>query len=124
MNITDSKKILVVDDDKDIREIITFILESEGFLVYGLDNGREVAKTVHEERPNLILLDVQLGDMDGRDVCRELKQQPETKDIPIVIISASHGWHALHEKQCDANDFLAKPFDVSELVDQVRRFAA
>lgn len=124
MNGASSKKILVVDDDKDIRDIIMYILEAEGFYVFGLDSGRAVVKTVHEKKPDMILLDVQLGDMDGRDVCLELKQEPTTKNIPVVIISASHGLHALHEKQCQADDFLEKPFDVSELVDQVKRYAA
>jgi DNA-binding response OmpR family regulator len=119
-----SKKILVVDDDKDIREIIMYILESEGFSVSGLDNGSAVLNKVHELRPDMVLLDVQLGDMDGRDICRELKQEPATQEIPIIMISASHGWHALNEKQCEADDFLAKPFDVNELLNHVKRFAA
>jgi DNA-binding response OmpR family regulator len=119
-----AKKILVVDDDQDIREIIMMVLESEGYEVYGLDNGQAVVNTVLKTWPDVVLLDVQLGDRDGRDICRELKGQPATHDIPIIIISASHGWHALREKQCDADDFLSKPFDLTELVDHVRRFAA
>lgn len=119
-----AKKILVVDDDPDIREIMMYILESEGYAVAGLDKGQAVLQTVHEMRPDMVLLDVQLGDMDGRDICRELKHQPATQTIPVIIVSASHGWQALREKDCQADDFLAKPFDVTELVDYVRRFAA
>jgi DNA-binding response OmpR family regulator len=118
------KKILVVDDDQAIREIIIMILESEGYQVSGLDNGREVLYTVKHDRPNIILLDVQLGDRDGRDICRELKQQAMTRDIPIIMVSANHGWPGLNEKECRADDFLAKPFDIRELVDHVRRLAA
>lgn len=119
-----AKKILVVDDDQDIREIIMMVLESEGYHVSGLDNGRAVIDTVHQIQPDIVLLDVQLGDRDGRDICRELKQFPTTQDIPIIIISASHGWHALREKECNADDFLAKPFDLTDLVGYVRRYAA
>jgi DNA-binding response OmpR family regulator len=119
-----AKKILVVDDDKDIREIIMYILESEGFNVSGLDNGSAVLHTVHELRPDMVLLDVQLGDMDGRDICRELKHQPTTQEIPIIMISASHGWDSLSEKECEPDDFLPKPFDVHQLLNHVKRFAA
>ena len=113
-----------MDDDNDIREIITLILEAEGFEVAALDNGRAVAETVQQDPPNMILLDVQLGDMDGRDICRDLKEQPATQAIPIIMISASHGWPGLREKACRADDFLAKPFDVAELIEHVRRLAA
>jgi DNA-binding response OmpR family regulator len=119
-----SKKILVVDDDEDIREILMYVLESEGYEVSGLDNGRSVIDTVQKIQPDIVLLDVQLGDGDGRDICRELKQQPATRAIPVIIISANHGWASLHEKKCNADDFLAKPFDLTELVDHVKRFAA
>jgi DNA-binding response OmpR family regulator len=118
------KKILVVDDDEDIREVIMMILEIEGYDVLGLNNGRTVVDTVHQTRPDMVLLDVQLGDTDGRDICRELKEQPATQGIPVIIISANHGWSALREKQCNPDGFLAKPFDLTELVDHVKRFAA
>ena len=122
--IAESKKILVVDDDQDIREIIMYILESEGYQVSGLDNGSGVLNTVAKIRPDVLLLDVQLGDSDGRDICRELKEQSTTQDLPIIMISANSGWEAIREKQCKADDFLAKPFDISDLVNHVRRFAA
>jgi DNA-binding response OmpR family regulator len=118
------KKILVVDDDRDIREIIIMILEAEGYHVSGLDKGEAVVTTVQETRPDLLLLDIQLGDRDGRDICRELKQHPATQAIPIMMISANHGRQSLCEKECNADDFLAKPFDITELVAHVKRFAA
>lgn len=123
-SLAPSKKILVVDDDQDIREIIMFVLESEGYSVCGLDNGTAVVDTVKQICPDIVLLDVQLGDRDGRDICRELKEQPATQGIPVIIISASHGWQALREKECNADHFLAKPFDLTELVEHVNRFVA
>lgn len=119
-----AKKILVVDDDPDIREIIMYILESEGYCVSSLDNGQAVVETVKKIQPDMVLLDVQLGDSDGRDICRELKQRADTQAIPIIMISANNSWHALKEKECHPEDFLAKPFDIEELVNYVKRFAA
>jgi len=122
--IAESKKILVVDDDQDIREIIMYILESEGYQVSGLDNGSGVLKTVSQIRPDILLLDVQLGDADGRDICRELKEQSTTQDLPIIMISANSDWQDIREKQCNADDFLAKPFDITDLVEHIKRYAA
>ena len=122
--IAGRKKILVVDDDQDIREIIMYVLESEGYQVSGLDNGLAVVETVAQIRPDILLLDVQLGDSDGRDICRELKGTLATQEIPIIMISANHGWQGIREKECKADDFLAKPFDIIELVAHVRRYAA
>lgn len=118
------KKVLVVDDDKDIRELMHLILEMEGYAVTELDNGHDVLDAIQVWRPDVVLLDVMLGDTDGRDICKLLKSDPGMKDIPIIIVSASHGQHTMHEKQCGANDYLAKPFDMNDLIDHVRHFAA
>lgn len=122
--MTAPKKILIVDDDQSILEVITMILELEGFEVCGLDNGRSVFSFVRETKPDIVLLDIQLGDHDGRDICRELKRKPETKHIPIIMVSANTDWNGIHEKECEADDFISKPFEISELVGHVRRFAA
>lgn len=118
------KKILVIDDDQDIREIIMMILEEEGFHVTGLHNGSTAVSTIKETQPDLVLLDVQLGDSDGRDICRELKTDDRTYGIPVMMISANHNWLTIQDKNCQANDFLAKPFDISDLVAHVRTWAA
>ncbi len=122
--ITEGKKILVVDDDPDIREIIIYVLEAEGYQVSGLNNGLSVVETIVQIQPNMLLLDVQLGDSDGRDICRELKSQDATKEIPVIMISASHSWKGILEKQCNADDYLPKPFDITDLLAHVRRYAA
>ncbi len=119
-----SKKILIVDDDPYIREIIMMILKLEGYNVAELDNGTAVINTVHEIRPDIVLLDIQLGDIDGRDICRELKQHSATRDIPVIIISGNQSWHAFLDNECNADGFLTKPFEMKELVDNIKRFAA
>lgn len=122
--LTVSKKILIVDDDPYIREIIMMILKLEGYNVAELDNGEAVVNTVHEIRPDLILLDIQLGDIDGRDICRQLKEHTSTQDIPVIIISGNQSWQAFLGNECNADGFLTKPFEMKELVDNIKRFAA
>src|ERR1700744_3562406 len=114
--ISPAKKfILIVDDDADIRQIISMILNDEGYQTHELDNGRDVNRELVKCRPDLILLDVQLGDMDGRDICRELKSAPATETIPIIIVSATNGRYSKDNKDCHPDDYLDKPFDIGEL---------
>ncbi len=117
------KKVLIVDDDDDIREILSMILSDEGYAVSCLNNGSEVYETVLQYNPDLILLDVQLGDADGRDICQRLKNDSLTKKLPVIIVSATHGWHTRHEKGCNADFYIAKPFDVNQIVEEVGRLA-
>lgn len=117
------KKVLVVDDDADIREIISTILDMEGFKVAELDNGMGVLSEVKRNRPDVILLDVMLGDADGRDICKLLKESSFTRTIPIIIISATHGRHTMTEKNCGADDYITKPFGVDHLLDLVKYYA-
>ncbi len=114
-----SRRILAVDDDNDIVDIIKIILEDEGYEVLTLTNGRDVFKMISLSRPDLILLDVMLGGIDGRDICRAIKSDKLLSDIPIVMISASHNLHNILTEQGSPNDFLAKPFDIDILIKKV-----
>lgn len=114
-----------MDDDNDIVDIIKIILEDEGYEVSTLTNGREVMQTISLQRPDLILLDVMLGGIDGRDICRAIKGDVLLQDIPIVMISASHNLHNLLSEEGSPNDFIAKPFDIDHLIKKVNdQFAA
>ncbi|MEO3407627.1 response regulator [Mucilaginibacter sp. CAU 1740] len=118
------KKILIVDDDNDIRDIIHLILEGEGYEVSELADGHSINSAVDHFHPDVILLDVMLGDMDGRDICRELKLASGTESIKIIMISASHKQEVLKDGGCRANDYLAKPFDIEDLIQKVGFYAA
>jgi len=96
--MNDVKKVLVVDDDIGIREIIKLILDDEGYEVNELDNGHQVDSAIACWVPDVILLDVMLGDMDGREICRHLKSEKNTAAIPIIIISATHSRYTLPKK--------------------------
>ena len=115
-----SKRILAVDDDNDILDVIRIILEEEGYEVVTLANGKHVFDVVKENAPDLILLDVMLGGLDGRDICRALKEDDNYKTIPVVMISASHNLNNLLLMPGAPDNFLAKPFDIDHLLEMVK----
>lgn len=85
----EKNKILIVDDDADIVEVMGIVLESEGYKVISASNGKECYKRMKEEKPDLIILDVMMARQDeGFDICRELKKEPQYKDIPILMLTA------------------------------------
>ncbi len=112
------KRILVVDDDKDILNILKLILQMNGFEVMVTPNGEEALPKSLSYSPQLVLLDVFLSGSDGRDICNILKQNPLTKNIPVVIFSAHSNLQDVL-KVCKADDFISKPFDINELVQKI-----
>lgn len=118
--IKDMSKILVVDDDKDILDILQYILEDYGYEVDTLSDGRYFFDQISEHKPDLILLDVMLGNMDGRDLCKAVKTQDDTQRIPVIMLSASH-----HSTDADGlgapDDFIEKPFDIPVLINHIQR---
>lgn len=116
------KKVLVIDDDHDILEIISMVLDSSGYDVLTADNGRNVNELVESFSPDIILLDVMIGEMDGRDICKALKSEPRTSKTPIIIVSATHGLHTSSDKGCNADHYISKPFDIHDLVQQVVKY--
>ena len=117
-----SKHILVVDDDPDILDAIEWMLEDAGYDVQTSERG-DSAENLRGDAgvlPDLIILDVLLSGKDGRTICRQLKSRPDTREIPIVMVSA-HPSAARAVRAVGADDFVAKPFDVDELLDAVAR---
>jgi DNA-binding response OmpR family regulator len=111
------RRILAVDDDRDILEVLQFILEDSGYEVDTLNDGHYLFDKIKAHVPDLILLDVMLGNMDGRELCKTVKMNKQTHDIPVVMISASHNANDAMNKSGAPDAFLAKPFDISELLD-------
>ncbi|QJD94387.1 response regulator transcription factor [Mucilaginibacter robiniae] len=114
---TKQKTILVADDDKAIVDSITAILEISGYEVLDVSDGTSVMQAV-KAQPDLILLDIQMPGHDGPAVCRQLKRQASTKDIPVIVISGNSDIR-LHAETCGADDYLEKPFDMDVLQDKV-----
>lgn len=114
------KKIIVADDDNDIVNVLTIMLEDAGYEVRSTDNDH-LLKMVSDYLPNLLLLDIWMGGMDGGDVCKHLKSQKTTKDIPIILISANHDTQKIAQ-EAGADDFIAKPFDMDDLLKKVAKY--
>jgi CheY-like chemotaxis protein len=114
-------KILVADDERDIRELIGFTLRFAGFEVVLVADGIEAIKQAPLEQPDLILLDVRMPKVTGYDVCRQLKEDPITSAIPIVFLSAKGQEGEIQEGlESGAVEYIVKPFAPDDLTDQVK----
>lgn len=112
------KKILVVDDEKPISDIVKFNLEKEGFEVVTAYDGEEALQKVEEENPDLIVLDLMLPKIDGLEVCREVRK---TKDTPIIMVTAKdQEIDKVLGLELGADDYVTKPFSNRELVARVK----
>ena len=120
------KRVLVVDDDRVIQQLLEVNLELEGYEVAGTaSDGREAIAMAAELKPDLILLDIMMPKMDGLEVCRHLKADPKLSKIPIVLLSARAQDMDIREGlEIGADAYLTKPFDPVELLDVVGRLLA
>jgi DNA-binding response OmpR family regulator len=109
-------RILAVDDDRDILEVLQFILEDSGYAVETLCDGRHLFDKIKSHNPDLILLDIMLGGLDGRDLCKDVKAKLETRDIPVILLSATHDIDYSKHSVGRPNAFVAKPFDIDQLL--------
>jgi CheY-like chemotaxis protein len=114
--------ILVAEDERDIRDLIVFTLQISGFSVVEAPNGEEAVKKATEINPDLILMDVRMPKMTGYEACKVLKEQENTKDIPVVFLSAK-GQEAEINTGLDlgAVEYFLKPFAPDELSEQVNK---
>ena len=115
------QKILIVDDEEDIVDMLKYNLEKEGFDVKTASNGIECIKVASEFIPDLVLLDVMMPRPDGYEVCQKIRATPEWKDIPVIMLTAK-GRDVEKQKgfAMGADDYITKPFSTQELVVKVR----
>jgi DNA-binding response OmpR family regulator len=116
-----SKKVVVIEDDRDILDLIRYILADEGYEVTGYRHLEPLEKVI-AENPSVILLDDRLEDGYGNTLCTLLKSDEKAKNIPVILVSASRGLPQLAIK-CHADAFLPKPFNLVDLVDLVKRYS-
>ncbi|MEW6170560.1 MAG: response regulator [Candidatus Omnitrophota bacterium] len=118
-----NKKILVVDDEPDILKVITFRLKKINCEIFTAIDGLDALKIAQEIKPDIILLDILLPNMDGREVCLNIKNNPELKNIPIIFMTASAISDTVRiMKECFADDYLIKPFEPEELFEKVKKY--
>ncbi len=116
-----SASILVVEDEEPIQILLSYNLEAEGYRVRTTRQGEDVARLAGEERPDLILLDWMLPGISGIEVCRLLRVRPETRDIPVIMLTArSEEAERVRGLSTGADDYIVKPFSVPELLARVR----
>lgn len=115
------KKILIVDDDPSIVELLKIVLEDYGFKTVSAYDGEEAIEKIKKERPDLVLLDIMLPTKDGYFVLDEIKKMPEFKILPIVIISAKiREVDISFGIQKGATDYFTKPLDIDKLISRVK----
>ena len=118
-----AEKILIVDDEPDILEIVSFRLKKAGYKVLTAEDGQEALDIVRSKKPDLILLDLTLPGIDGYEVCRILKADKIFKSIPIIFLTASQVIKVEERsKGAEADDYILKPFEPEELLEKVKRF--
>ncbi len=115
------RKILIVDDDEELVELISDVLERDGrFEVRSVNNGFDAGMMVKEYRPDLIVLDVMLPDINGKEVCQRVRSDSTMDDVHIICISGMVEEDKVGElKAAGANDFMHKPFEVEKLVERM-----
>ena len=118
--VLDSKNILVVEDDLDIRELISFNLANEGHQVFEANDGEVGIDKARNNNPDLILLDLMLPGIQGLDVCRIIKSDQETKEIPIIMVTAlGQEEDIVKGLETGADDYITKPFSIKVLIARV-----
>lgn len=118
-------KILIAEDERDIRELVTFTLNFAGYEVVAASNGEEAIQLVEREMPDLVILDVRMPRMTGYEACTLIKNNPKTAHIPVVFLSAK-GQEAEIQTglQAGADEYLLKPFAPDQLIAHVQRMLA
>lgn len=121
MDVSPTKKIVYVEDDPEMIDLVELILNRHGYTVTGAHGGRQGIDVVHQVNPDLILLDLMMPDLDGWDVYQQLKADEATKSIPVIVITAKaqsiDKVLGLHIAKVD--DYISKPFRPQELLDSV-----
>lgn len=114
----EKSKILVVDDDSGIGEMLKTLLEFYGYEVFVTEKPLKTQELILQHNIDIVLLDMLISGVNGTDVCADLRENPETKDTPVLMMSALHD-AGPKCKEAGANDFIAKPFEMEDLIGKI-----
>jgi CheY-like chemotaxis protein len=118
-------KILIAEDERDIRDLIAFTLQFAGHEVITTSNGEEALQAVRAQKPQLVLLDVRMPRLTGYEVCKEIKADPQTQAIPVIFLSAKGQEAEIRSGlEAGAEQYLLKPFAPDQLIEQVNKVLA
>ncbi len=117
----DQRKILIADDNENIREALTYLLEDEGYKLALARDGADTLKKVREFRPDILFLDIMMPEMNGYEVCRVVKNDPEIKNTYVIMLTAK-GQVAEQErgKEVGADEYIVKPFSPMEILSKIK----
>ncbi len=117
----EQKKILIADDNENIRDALTYLLEDEGYQLWLAKDGAETIKKVKEFRPDILFLDIMMPEINGYDVCRTIKNDPALKDTYVIMLTAK-GQVAEQErgKEVGADEYIVKPFSPMEILTKIK----
>ena len=119
---SEKKKVLIIDDQEEIRDLVDASLHDTEFEVIKASNGRVGIEMAREDKPDIILLDIMMPDLDGFMTCQMLKQYSETKDIPVIFLTAKHTMKGRTiALMAGAHDYIMKPFSPDDLLRRLRR---
>ena len=118
------KNILVIEDNHAILDVITLILQSEAYKVSGLNKSADMMQHIDTFNPDLMILDIMLPDADGRELLTQIRTNPTTASIPVLMISAKYTAETIQHGEHKPNGFIAKPFDIDNLLDKIEGILA
>ncbi|MEW6067985.1 MAG: response regulator [Nitrospirota bacterium] len=123
IKIQASKKVLVVDDNQDSRELVVKILKNKGYLMVEAVDGEDALEKVAKEKPDIILMDLSIPKIDGYEATKRLKEQDEFRHIPVVALTA-HAMKGDREKVIEMGfeGYISKPIDIHELPNQIKAY--
>lgn len=114
-------RITVVDDDRDTGDLLKLALERDGYHISVVTNGLRLISSLHVDRPDLVLLDVVMSWIDGFELCRAIKKNPDFKDIPVIFVSARSSTDDIQQGfECGCADYFTKPIDLERLRSRIR----
>jgi DNA-binding response OmpR family regulator len=115
------KKVLIIDDEPEMLKVLSYALEKAGFKIATCDNGRRAWDDILAQNPDLLLLDVMLPGIDGYSLQQKISETPETKNIPVIVMTSLEPAKALFQKFPQVISFMSKPCDIDELIRQARK---
>lgn len=119
------RKVLIVDDEVTTVQLIEFILEKNDYMTFCAYSGLKTIELANKEKPDLILLDIMMPGLDGLEVCERLKNDPNTKDIPIIFLTAlGQESDVARGLKLGADSYIIKPFNPDNLVQQIGKILA